>query len=321
MWSQLLNQQFSDFSEFADSVRAWDLDFKQLTSGRSACELQQFGSQNCLVTRFFLEQGFEQRGGAPKNRITFGIIDDSAESLMTPHGEVSQQSILLFSAEQGFEFVSRPRFCGCTLSVAESYLENVANITGVDVSSVLIGHYPHISRCNTPDLESLRRNLRAIGRKMAVLDKANLTSEVCEAFEFDLIHQLLLVLTDSEQEKQGVLTHRKKKLLQRAVDFIESNPETPITIRSLAEESGGSIRALEYAFRDYYGVTPKTYLTNRQLVQARRELQQAAPTERISTIASRAGFWHMGQFSRDYRKLFGELPSETLKYGNKLLVR
>jgi AraC family ethanolamine operon transcriptional activator len=39
----------------------------------------------------------------------------------------------------------------------------------------------------------------------------------------------------------------------------------------------------------------------------------AAPESRVADIAIRWGFWHMGQFARDYRAMFGELPSETLK--------
>ena len=34
--------------------------------------------------------------------------------------------------------------------------------------------------------------------------------------------------------------------------------------------------------------------------------------KRVSDVVNDWGFWHMGQFAADYRKLFGELPSETL---------
>ena len=33
----------------------------------------------------------------------------------------------------------------------------------------------------------------------------------------------------------------------------------------------------------------------------------------VSEIARQHGFWHMGQFSADYKKIFTELPSKTLK--------
>jgi AraC family ethanolamine operon transcriptional activator len=33
----------------------------------------------------------------------------------------------------------------------------------------------------------------------------------------------------------------------------------------------------------------------------------------IQDIASHWGFWHLSQFAQDYKKLFGELPSATLK--------
>ena len=44
-----------------------------------------------------------------------------------------------------------------------------------------------------------------------------------------------------------------------------------------------------------------------------RELwHSASSTTRITDVANNWDFWHMGQFAADYRKLFGELPSETL---------
>jgi AraC-like DNA-binding protein len=33
----------------------------------------------------------------------------------------------------------------------------------------------------------------------------------------------------------------------------------------------------------------------------------------VSAEALRWGFWHFGEFSRAYKKCFGELPSETLR--------
>jgi len=41
----------------------------------------------------------------------------------------------------------------------------------------------------------------------------------------------------------------------------------------------------------------------------------------IVDVASRWGFWHMGQLAADYRKHFGELPSETLRSATGGVVR
>ena len=43
----------------------------------------------------------------------------------------------------------------------------------------------------------------------------------------------------------------------------------------------------------------------------RRELRQGRAA--VQDVAARWGFWHMGQFSRDYKQQFGELPSVTLR--------
>jgi len=74
------------------------------------------------------------------------------------------------------------------------------------------------------------------------------------------------------------------------------------------------VRTLEYVFRNYFDVTPKAYLKSRRLVAVRHELLRSLHSKAlINEIANRWGFWHMSQFATDYRRFFGELPSETLR--------
>ena len=60
--------------------------------------------------------------------------------------------------------------------------------------------------------------------------------------------------------------------------------------------------------------SPLAYLKIEQLNRVHRKLRDTAPDEMlIKQIALTYGFSHLGQFSRDYKQLFGELPSETLR--------
>ncbi len=59
-------------------------------------------------------------------------------------------------------------------------------------------------------------------------------------------------------------------------------------------------------------MTPKAYMKSRRLAAVQTELIRQGPTAVISDIANHWGFWHLGSFASDYKKQFGELPSQTL---------
>ena len=96
-------------------------------------------------------------------------------------------------------------------------------------------------------------------------------------------------------------------------EHLAENPRETVTVSQLCRIAKVSERTLQYGFLEHFGVTPKTYLKSFRLNKVRRELWKSDPAyTRVNDVANLWGFWHMGQFAADYRKLFGELPSETL---------
>jgi len=87
----------------------------------------------------------------------------------------------------------------------------------------------------------------------------------------------------------------------------------PITTADLARVAGVSARTVQTAFRDHRGCSPKEFLKERRLELAHLTLLAARPGATVTAIAHDCGLQHLGQFSVDYRRRFGESPSETLR--------
>jgi AraC-like DNA-binding protein len=99
----------------------------------------------------------------------------------------------------------------------------------------------------------------------------------------------------------------------RACAFVDAHLRAPIALMDLCEAAGVSTRALEYGFRDFYGLGPMAYVRNLRLCRVRHDLLDPNRSDHsVSGAARRWSFTHMGQFSHDYRALFGEMPSRTL---------
>jgi AraC family ethanolamine operon transcriptional activator len=97
-------------------------------------------------------------------------------------------------------------------------------------------------------------------------------------------------------------------------EFMMANIDQPLTLKDLYTAAKTSPRALSYGVQDLFAMSPMEYVKVNRLNGVRRMLKTSNPQENtISAIATQWGFWSMGHFSRDYKRLFGESPSETLK--------
>jgi AraC-like DNA-binding protein len=101
--------------------------------------------------------------------------------------------------------------------------------------------------------------------------------------------------------------------VKRAIDYMESNLDAPITVSDIVQVSGVPGRTLFKHFQDWRGISPMRYLRNARFQRAREVLRRATPEASITDIAMSCGFGHMGRFSAEYSRRFGETPSETLR--------
>ena len=158
----------------------------------------------------------------------------------------------------------------------------------------------------------IREILRRIAMTSRMQPSPGQARGLSQAIEWDLLSDLMQAFAAGREEWKP--TGRLRAIaLKRSTAFIEDSGGQSLTVREVCEVSGASWRTLDYAFKERYGVSPKAYLRTRQLNAVRRNLRASGPGEdTVRDVAARWGFWHMSQFARDYRKLFGELPSETL---------
>ena len=102
-------------------------------------------------------------------------------------------------------------------------------------------------------------------------------------------------------------------VVAKAREYIEANPDHPVTVLDLCDRTFTSRRTLQYCFTQVIGMSPAAYLKIVRLNGLHRDLMKSRGAKAIGDMAARWGFWHTSQLSVDYKRLFGELPSETVK--------
>jgi len=129
-----------------------------------------------------------------------------------------------------------------------------------------------------------------------------------EKIEHEILSQLFNCITF-----MSLKDNRKKFPIHTVRDFLHKNISNDINLTMLSRTLNISESQLHNAFKSNYGISPKKYLQMLRLNAVRKELQLADPKQHtISEIAMKYNFIHMNHFSAEYKKTFGENPSQTL---------
>lgn len=266
------------------------------------------------ANRFEFNRKFHQKGSVPRGMRTFGMIAQTSPQIEWGRTEGSQRHMVAFPANDEFEFISHPGFGGDTVSIPEDRLYQVAECLG------LLDHFQGLPN-DQAMIESEPARIEAFRKQLSRLHLLAKTSTIRPVdeptiadVEFEAITALLEALSADRGVEGGTQEPAtRSRAIRIALDYIEDHASEPPSIEEVCRRAGVSWRTLNYAFRERFGLTSKQYLQAFRFKRVRRDLLGNGPEIAISEIAAGWGFWHMGQFAADYRRHFGELPSETVR--------
>jgi AraC family ethanolamine operon transcriptional activator len=312
-----IRHHFQDFDEFVQATQAWNLNIRQLGRGSFDGNLLQFGIGDVQAAYAAFQPGTYQQGAPPQGLRTLCILSDPSSHLIWRRKTIPANAVMAFPPGAELDAVSTGgRLEVFTFSFSDELLAGISRLLGfLDLEQMLNGE--DVITVSPQAITEIRRFLHRICRELQKNPALLETPSIRYELEFELPRKLLAALSGSRQKMPKSKYRMRDLALRRIENYLAEFPNEPHTVRDICRVANVSERTLQYAFRERFGISPKSYLMALRLNGIRRDLRRADPAStRITDLAIRWGFWHMSQFAADYRRFFGELPSNTINMNN-----
>lgn len=219
---------------------------------------------------------------------------------------------MLYPPGSEINAVSHSTFDILTFSVSEKFMELLAQKMGFPGFKRSCRNV-EIFTCNKNDMEIIRFLLKHMSYNLKI-NRFVLNEYHRRDFFMNTVSGM--ILTAICQNKNSLVVPKQRardKAYEKAMQYIHTFAGEDFRITDLARQTDVSQRTLEYIFKERLHLSPKKYSLVYRLNRVRSELMNTSADRPVITdIAGKWGFWHMGQFAKDYKKFFFELPSKTL---------
>jgi len=311
---KIIHQEARHFEKLSAMQFGWQADFLQIGPAVQTSKVMLMRTDNVGICHFQFNTCFDQRVHVKPDYYSFGLLEADTSRALVQGKLAPAGSLIVFPREEEAHGTSRNGFHGNGIHFKNTYLEAIAEkVFKTSLRSLVPG--AKIYRLN----EELLRNLQGEiykWRHAAELHRP-MDASIIASREEELAIAVLNGLSYSTEISKTPF-FKSEKIIKRALDYVHSAPADEISAVELCTLTGCSQRWLEHCFKQRLGVTPKRYIKFLRLARLRQDLVRAKQAENPTVIetAIAHGFWHMGQLAADYRRVYGELPSKTLKRAN-----
>jgi AraC family transcriptional regulator, ethanolamine operon transcriptional activator len=311
---------FVDIDEQAAALQGWNQEYLQLSAGAFSGVVQRLQLDGVGLFVEDLRQAVHQTGQVRPDVVAIGVpVMLQGDSRFC--GEAGDAATMhVFSGRDGFEFRSPQRHVMLGIEVDLPLFESHV------IDPAMGGAAAFASRARLHDgdpsaLLVLRHFLLALFASVAEapgwLDAERRRVQARD----ELLHHLAAAIVpvgDAGHTTQAAhaahgraavpATHTA--LAERARQLVASRLDDPPTVGDLCALLGVSRRTLQSCFQATWNMGPLCWLKTMRLNAVRRRLKTAGS---VTEAATQFAFWHFGHFATEYRAMFGEAPSQTLR--------
>ncbi len=295
---------FSDALEQEASLPGWDQEYRQITAGKYYGKTYVITHPRVTILRERINVRTEQVFSAPSEKLVFYyyFCKGGAKDLVVgsdysgPAGFAwdwtdrvgfmdSNSDLLMVVLDESRLFSRANLRSGCLHGTAMQDADQIAHWL-ISLFTVLADHR-HSGRSNW-QLDEVVPDL--------VQDRLTMLYEHSELYSYPRLANAELVY-------------------QQLRDRLHEDPFEFLTVSALSRELKVPAYALRRACLEFAGMQLDHLLVQLRLNGARRSLIEARGRKcRVSDVAIDWGFTHWSRFAARYRLLFGESPSETLRF-------
>ncbi len=131
----------------------------------------------------------------------------------------------------------------------------------------------------------------------------------CATLEKEITLRILEAINYNRDDDHGYEPGYHLRLVNRVIDYMQANLEQPLHAQDFCRVAQSPLRTLSHAFQQVVEMPPMQYFRRLRLNEAYRRLHRQEGS--VTQVATALGFWHLGQFSQDFKKLFGIKPNQV----------
>ena len=297
----IVNQEFYDYPALKESAKNW-LHLLKYRFGTG-----EFYGRNDGIQLNHLQFGHSERhegsmfkGYSPKDCLTIGILQKNSGRVCVNHLKMELNDIIVIDDSKPYDFVSSHATLLALISIHKPLVEQ-------EIPWLLHATDKKFTDNNGLLSKTIEYEWERILKEPTLIENDH---------EIDMIEKKITQAIQNALEGQtGHISHLTKGEITafEVKDFLLDSLKENISIQSISDQFNVSDRTLSNSFKSLFGMTPKHFIKLLKLNHTHEDLQLADPkTTNVSDIALKWGFLHFSRFSKEYKSLFGVLPSETL---------
>ena len=303
-------QESHNFDDLTAIQYGWEFSVSQLGPSKEVSTVSLYQTPHVGYNHFRYNPAYDQRLHSREGVLSFGLLDADNPITWAYDQLIPNDAITVFPHEEDLKAASPAGFRGSGMHFSENFMATLTEQVYNQPLKLLMPA-AGIYATNSVKLGVLRAELRKWQQLEAygAGARASIISRREESLALAVIGALI---GERNFEKDSLI--KSERSVNRALELIHSSELENISALGLCKHAECSQRTLEKGFIKRFGVTPKKYIKCLRLAQVHQGLRNfdAQGYDSIIELAGIHGFWHMGQFAADYRRIYGALPSDTL---------
>ena len=302
-----------DADELARNLTDWEQSYDQISSGGFHGALDELRLPHMQVFRESISQSVRQSCRVWPGALWFGF-PDQADCTRINGRRVEPEFVMLRPGDQEFELLTPSSHVIYGIVVCRQLLVAAA-LAGGGAIDWLALDTAEVLRVDPARRRQCLQTLAALLAQQQDASAAGAGPRQLLYWQDMVVEALVGMLDHSGVEPAAAGSfQRRQRIVARVRDYILAHRDQAITVPELCEQAHVSRRTLQYCFEDVLGMSPTLYLRRVRLNGVRRQLMDTgAQHPAIGAVAADWGFSNFSQFSSDYRKLFGESASASLR--------